>query len=134
MHKQSIAILLSDLRVALAIDDIAAATRRISLFELMYMGDEHEAGEEMSNRKRLALRLDSHEVIVCNEYYPDDGGRVHMIPAHRYGTFNKDSMILEIQKVSLSVVEVIYEGDEWPDAIISTAPQAIIQYFTGDYT
>ena len=73
-------MLLSDLRVALAAEDIKAARNRMSLFEMMHFSDDTEAREEMPGRKRLVLRVETDEIVICDEYYPDDQGRVHMIP------------------------------------------------------
>lgn len=132
IHLQSIAILLSDLRFALAADSKKEALRRITLFEMMHMSEQDVTREQMPGRKRLVLRTETDEIIICDEYYPDDNGRVHMVPAHRYGEFDKDAMTLDFQKVSMDVTEIIFEGDEWPDDIPNrSTTSAIIAYFIG---
>lgn len=133
MHLQSIALLLSDLRCALVAEQPKEALRRIALFEMMHMGEDHDAREEMPNRKRLVLRIETNEIIVCDEYYPHDQGRVHMIPAHKYGHFNRDAMTLDFQKVSMDVSEIIYEGSRWPDDMPANSPATVIAYFTGTH-
>lgn len=131
IHEQSIVLFLSDLRVALAAEDMQAMRSRISLFEMMHLSSDEEAREEMPGRKRLVLRVETDEIIICDEYYPEDNGRVHMIPVHRYATFHRDDMTIEFQKVTMDIVEIIYEGDEWPSDLTETSHPAIVAYYTG---
>lgn len=83
----------------------------------------------MPGRKRLVLRVETDEIVVCDEYYPDANGRVHMIPAHKYAEFDRNAMTLDYQKVSMDVTEIIYEGDDWPDPIKNTGHTQIVDYF-----
>ena len=133
MHLQSITALLSDLRIALIAERPREALRRISLFELMYLSEPEESREEMENRQRLVLRIETGEIIVCDEYYPQDQGRVHMIPAHRYGNFNPREMTLEFAKVTMDVSEIIFEEAEWPSELPNNSHSAVLAYFTGNY-
>lgn len=131
MHMQSITALLSDLRIALIVGESKVALNRISLFELMYLSEPDESREQMPNRKRLVLRIETDEIIVCDEYYPDDNGRVHIIPAHRYGNFIAETMTLEFSKVNMDVSEIIYQGDEWPSDLTNAAHSNVVAHFTG---
>lgn len=132
VHKQSLDILFSDLRVALAADQPSEALRRIKLFEMMHTeANDQLQGIEMPERKRLVLRVETDELVICDEYYPDDNGRVHMIPAHRYATFDRSAMSLDFNKVAMDVIEIVYEGDEWPSELTETSHSAVVAHFIG---
>lgn len=130
ISKQAASLLCSDLRIALAINDYQALRSRLTLFELMYLQEEDESRVSNPNSRRLVLRIETHEILVCDEYDPDDNGRVHIVPAHRYGTFDREAMVLEYAKVTFDVAEIIYDQPSWPTYLQGKAPSEIIKYFT----
>jgi hypothetical protein len=90
-------------------------------------------GNTMSSQKKfLLLRTDAGDHFVCEEYDQNDYGRVHVLEASRYGTFNRDEMSLEFQKVSHTIAEIIYEGYEWPDGVQDRSATSVKNYFLGE--
>lgn len=83
----------------------------------------------MIHKKVLLLLTDKAEHIVCDEYYPSDYGRVHMIPDNRYGHFNEDEMALDYQKVSIPILEIVYEDEQWPEGVKDKSAASILAYF-----
>lgn len=71
--------------------------------------------------------------LACNEYIPEDQGRLHILDYNCYGLFNREGMLLDYRKASLTVEEVIYEGDYWPEPIkMSQNADQIHSYFGVD--
>ena len=83
----------------------------------------------MAHKKVLLLLSDAGEHIVCDEYYPSDYGRVHMAPLNKYGHFVEDDMQLDYQKVSIPIVEIVYEGDTWPEGVKDRTAEGVLAYF-----
>lgn len=69
------------------------------------------------DKKVLLLRLEGREFLVCDEYYPTDAGRVHVLNGAYYATFDLATFVVEYQKAAFDVVSIIYSGDSWPTAI-----------------
>lgn len=66
---------------------------------------------------------------VCDEYYPSDDGRVHILGDSMYARFLSDVYTLEIRKVAIEVV-AIFQGESWPEEIENVRDrQKIIEYF-----
>jgi hypothetical protein len=112
--REALKLLIADLRrilFSLPPEHGRLALRRILLFEMMQPA-------EVTMKKVLLLRTDSGEHVVCDEYYPADYGRVHVLGEGRYGQFNRDDMSLEYAKVALTIEEIVYEGDDWPVSML----------------
>lgn len=77
-------------------------------------------------RNVLLLRMDNGTYFVCDEYYPLDNGRIHVLGDHAYATFNVDDFTVEIQKAVLCVVSIIFQAEEWPTPIAGTKDRAAI--------
>lgn len=73
-------------------------------------------------RRRLVLQADGKTIFVCDEYYPDDYGRVHLLREGRYGTFDRENMTLEYAKCAVDVTAVLYDDLDWP-ADLSTVDE-----------
>ena len=82
-------------------------------------------------KPKVALLLSATGMhYVCDELHPD--GRVHIIPDAQYGQFDRDKMELDFQKVAQHVLEIVYEGDDWPDGLkksIRPSAQQVLEYF-----
>lgn len=85
-----------------------------------------------SNKKFLLLRTDAGDHFVCEEYDPEDYGRLHVLEASRYGTFNREEMSLDLHKVSHNIAEIVYEGYEWPDGVQDRSAVSVKKYFLGE--
>lgn len=131
MHKEAIRLFCADMREALVKGDIRTALNRLSLFELMYAPNDDRYEEPATDMKKkvLLLRLDGAEHQVCDEYYPDDYGRVHIVPQSFYGHFYREEMVLEYKKITMGVAEIVYEDDAWPADLTDTSPDGILNYF-----
>lgn len=86
----------------------------------------------MIHKKVLLLLTDTGEHVVCDEYYPSDYGRVHMIPENRYGHFNEQEMELDYQKVTRPILEIVYEGEQWPEGLKNKSAAGVLEYFGGN--
>ena len=109
---------------------VRAALRRVRLFQQMY-------GESMPKpqshpKKVLVLDVGRGEALICDEYYPTDYGRVHIMGPQLYGTFHRDEMVVEQNKTVYDVEAIVYEGDTWPEPLLSPSREAIRNYFFGD--
>ena len=71
----------------------------------------------MNPGKVILLRIEGGGHIACNEYNPADNGRLHMLDKNKYANFYRNAMELEYKKTSLTIAEVVYEGENWPDEI-----------------
>lgn len=83
----------------------------------------------MADTYRLVLRDSKGQLLVCDEYCPDDNGRVHCLSLSLYGTFHADKMVLEVRKVAFDVTEIVYNEREWPYDLADTSVEAICMYF-----
>lgn len=84
----------------------------------------------MPEPKVLVLRTGSASHLVCTEYREDDNGRMHILGANCYGTFNRQHMEVEYRKVSLPVLEIVYEDYNWPSEIPTPASvKDVLQHF-----
>lgn len=107
-------------------EETRAALRRLTLFEMM-----HVENSPMSNPgRKIVMLADGNTPYIADELQSD--GRLHIMQEHRYAVFNRSDMTLEYQKVEIDIVEVIYEGDDWPDDLVEPSYENIITYFFGD--
>lgn len=72
--------------------------------------------QSIATKRVLLLAAFDKEFFVCDEYTPQDG-RVHILHETCYGLFDRDTLTLDYRKVSVDIASIVYEGDEWPDAI-----------------
>lgn len=131
MNSDAISLLLSELRDILSSDkpSVAQALHRITTFELMYPEAAHYMNNN-PNKKVLILR--SHdEFFVCDEYYPEDYGRVHILfkdGTGSYGTFDRRSYTLDWHKTSIEIKSIEFEDTSWPPDV-KPGYNAIANYF-----
>ena len=114
---EAVRILCKDVQLLLQdVQGAAPARRRLQLFYMMHGNEPQEYKPPMTGhpKKVLLLLMEGGEHVVCDEYYETDQGRVHIIPNAQYGQFNRADMELELQKVSMVVLEIVYEGFAWP--------------------
>ncbi len=127
-------LLVSDLLVAIAAGSLEECERRVRIFQALHLPNDDDSGETMSNRRRLVLYIETSEIVVCDEYYPDDNGRVHIVPAHKYGTYNAVTDTLDLGKVSTDVIQVLYNQPEWPVELNHQSADTIAEYFRENIT
>ena len=80
----------------------------------------------------LVLRDDCGGIIICDEYYPTDNGRVHLLGSHSYASFDSTEGALDYKKVSIEVREV-FRGTEWPEPLAGCRDNATLIAFFKDY-
>ena len=117
---EAVFLLLDDLMDNLTSEhpNVSAAIRRISLFRTMYEKDENPMTGN-TQKKVLILQSDD-EFFVCDEYYPNDYGRVHILfpdGSSSYGIFDRDSYTLDWHKTSVEIRSVFFKADNWPEDI-----------------
>lgn len=105
----------------------SALVKLRSLETVMELSDETEMPKQ--DKKVLLLLLATGEHVVCDEYYPNDYGRVHIIPQSQYGTFNINSMEIEYCKVTQHVLEIVYEDYSWPKGLTAPSADQVLTYF-----
>lgn len=101
-----------------------AAISTLSLLDFILEGD------DMQKPKVALLLLATGRHIVCDELHPD--GRVHILPEAQYGQFDRNTMELDFRKVAQHVLEIVYEGTDWPSGLAkSIRPNAkqVLEYF-----
>ena len=131
MHREALRLLLTDLRQAFDSNSISTARNRLRLFELMYMqnAEPKQESDPLMVKQVLLLKLSGGDYAVCDEYYPEDYGRVHLIPQNCYGHFHKDEMQLEYRKVAMDVVSIEYQGHVWPTGLTDVSANGVLSYF-----
>lgn len=132
----SVELLIESIRADLDTIAPCAGTRgirsRLRLFQMMHLQNQEWVHDMPLGTKVLVLRLESKEIIVCDEYDPKDQGRVHIIPNHRYAIFDQENMTLEYDKVTMDVEAVLYDDWNWPEGVETPISHyTILQYFTG---
>lgn len=80
--------------------------------------------------KKCVLVLDTGAgAFVADEYYPNDGGRVHLLGISRYAAFHMVDSVLESKKAAFDV-RLVYYGDDWPEEIAGCRdPEIILRHF-----
>ena len=71
-------------------------------------------------KRVLILQLDSREWVVCDEYYPTDSGRVHVLNGAYYATYDRDAAVFEYKKAAIDVHRVVYDSEHWPTPIAAS--------------
>lgn len=64
--------------------------------------------------------------FVCDEYYPTDEGRVHILGDQCYGVFDSAAFTMEIKKAAFDVKAIVFQGEEWPTPIAGSKDRAAI--------
>lgn len=79
----------------------------------------------------LFLTADRGVYFICDEYTPNDNGRVHILGnPNRYGNFHPDEGVLEFQKAAIPVRVVYESSDGWPPSIGRPANrQEVVDHF-----
>jgi hypothetical protein len=133
--KEAAQLLIDTLRRQLqdcAAPEAKLALRSAILFEMMHLS-EPVIEEPMPKRadpgprRRLVLEADTKQIFVCDEYYPADYGRVHLMRESRYGTFNIFDMSLEYAKCAVGINAILHDDTEWPADL--TTVDEIENYF-----
>ena len=78
----------------------------------------------------LLLRMATGTYTVCDEYYPTDSGRIHVLGDHYYAEFLVESFVVEYKKAALDVAAIVFQGSDWPSPIAGSKDRlAILQHF-----
>jgi len=85
-------------------------------------------------RKLILVEQGNQVPFICDEYYPEDLGRVHLLCEGRYGLFDRQSMTLEFQKTVIDNIRIEYEATDWPGNLTDRSLHGIRTYFFGDRT
>jgi hypothetical protein len=64
--------------------------------------------------------------IVCDEYYPNDYGRIHMLGDSCYAHFYMDVFTVEYKKVVRDVAAVVYSQTDWPSSLAGSKDRETI--------
>ena len=134
IQEEALDLLIRDLvRIVEQSGDRSARTvlRRLRLFRQIHMKEPDLPKAVKHEKKVLVLRLRGGKPLICDEYYPTDYGRIHIIPDAVYGHFHRDEMTVEYSKAAMDVDEIVYEGDQWPEGMIGA--QVIRNYFFGEH-
>lgn len=79
----------------------------------------------------LLLRMDDGSFLVCDEYYPTDNGRIHVLGGSYYAEFRSDGYTVEYKKAVLDVAAIVFHGEDWPSPIAGSRDRkAILTYFS----
>lgn len=79
----------------------------------------------------LLLRMDDGTFLVCDEYYPTDNGRIHVLGDSYFAEFRSDGYTVEYKKAVLDVAAIVYQGEDWPSAIAGSRDRSeILTYFS----
>jgi|SRR6056297_3629804 len=104
-----------------------AIARRVGLFHMMYV-----EGKELPNKgRKIVLLADGNVPYIADELQED--GRLHLMNEPKYAVFNRDDMTLDYDKVSLELIEVVYEGEHWPEELENPTYNSIIKHFFGEF-
>jgi hypothetical protein len=113
--------------VAQAIEQVRNRDHRAALVTLDLLTTILETGDDMP-KPRVALLLSATgQHFVCDELHSD--GRVHVIPDAKYGMFNRQTMELDFCKVAQHVLEIVYEGDDWPAPLRKPTAEQVLKHF-----
>lgn len=85
--------------------------------------------QSIVTKQVLLLRARDMGHFVCDEYNQLDG-RVHILRESCYGTFDRDSFVLEFRKVAFDIASIVYEGPDWPSRIAGSKDwRTILSHF-----
>jgi hypothetical protein len=84
----------------------------------------------MAEKRVLLLRMTDGDYIVCDEYYPTDSGRIHMLGDSCYAEFDLAGYTVEYKKVVRDVAAIVYSQTDWPSPIAGSKDrEAILAHF-----
>lgn len=81
----------------------------------------------------LLLRMDDGTYFVCDEYYPSDNGRIHVLGRDGpfYASYHVADRSVEYKKASFDVAAQVYQGEDWPTPIAGSKDRdRIIEHFS----
>lgn len=113
--------------VAQAIEQVRQRDHRAAIATLHLLEIILDERDMMPKPKVALLLAGTGQHYVCDELHAD--GRVHIIPDAKYGMFDRDAMELDFQKVSQHVLEIVYEGDDWPTGLTKPTADKVLSYF-----
>lgn len=79
-----------------------------------------------AHTRQVLLLRHSGGYFVCDEYYPTDNGRIHILGDQCYGTFNVEEFAVEIKKAAFDVSSIVFQGDQWPTPVAGSKDRAAI--------
>jgi hypothetical protein len=76
----------------------------------------------------IILKDDMGIYYVCEEYNEADAGRCHIVGENAYANFDKGTMSLDRQKVSITICSIIFEDVSWPEGTVRTRHDILARF------